>query len=80
MFTVYVLYSEKYHTHYTGFTSDFDKRFISHNELGTKGCTIKYRPWKIILREEYSTKSEAMSREKWLKSGVGRSFVKALLH
>jgi putative endonuclease len=80
MYTVYVLYSEKFQKHYTGYSSDFEKRFVSHNELGTKGWTIRYRPWKIILREEYSTKSEAVKLEKWLKSEVGRIFVSTLPH
>jgi hypothetical protein len=43
MFTVYVLYSEKYKKHYTGFTSDLPGRLISHNELG-KDWTKDYRP------------------------------------
>jgi len=80
LYSVYVLYLESSGKHYTGFTSDFDKRFQSHNELGTKGWTKDYRPWKVILLEEFQTKAEALSREKWLKSGVGRSFIKTLNH
>lgn len=52
MFTVYVLFSETHSKHYTGFTSDLQKRFLSHNELGTKDWTSKYRPWKIIYTQE----------------------------
>ncbi|MFO7825668.1 MAG: GIY-YIG nuclease family protein [Cyclobacterium sp.] len=48
MFTVYALYSEKFDKIYIGFTSDLQKRLISHNELGTKGWTIKFRPWKLV--------------------------------
>ena len=80
MFTVYVLYSSKFNKHYTGFSSDFEKRIKSHNELGKKDWTTRYRPWEIILREEYKTKPEAMAREKWLKSGVGRFFINSLPH
>ena len=43
--------------------------------MATKGWTIHFRPWKIIYTEEYSTKSEALKREKYLKSGKGREFV-----
>ncbi|MFA5669387.1 MAG: GIY-YIG nuclease family protein, partial [Balneolaceae bacterium] len=39
------------------------ERFKSHNELGKKGWTIKYRPWEIVHTEEYATKKEAMARE-----------------
>jgi putative endonuclease len=47
---------------------------ISHNEKGTKGWTIKYRPWKVVFTEKYETKKEAIKREK-LKSSQGRAYV-----
>ena len=75
MFTVYVLYSHMHGKSYVGFTSDLPGRLLSHNELGHKGWTLKYRPWELVFTEEYETKAEAMKREKWLKSGVGREFV-----
>ncbi len=80
MHYVYVLFAVKYNKHYTGYTTDPADRFLSHNEKSTKGFTIRYRPWKIILIEEYATKSEALKREKWLKTGVGRDFIKILPH
>ena len=75
-FTVYALHSKKHDKIYVGFTSDLDARFRSHNELGTKGWTIKYRPWVILYTEEYETKAEAMRREKALKSSRGRAFLR----
>jgi len=78
MFTVYILYSEKYKKTYTGMTSDLGERFRSHNELGTKGWTKNFRPWVIIHTEEYINKSDALKREKYLKSGVGREFISSL--
>ncbi|MEO8147895.1 MAG: GIY-YIG nuclease family protein [Bacteroidia bacterium] len=80
MYTVYVLYSKNHNKHYTGYSSDFQKRFISHNEFGTKDWTTKYRPWKIIFTKEFESKADAMKYEKWLKSGVGREFIKKLEH
>ena len=74
MFTVYILYSEKFNKIYIGYTSNLTERILSHNELGTKGWTIRYRPWKIIYTEEYNTKTEVLHREKNLKSGRGREF------
>ena len=76
MFTVYVLYSEKYNKIYIGYTSDMEKRFRSHNELGTKGWTVKFRPWKIVYTERFETKSSAMKREKELKTSRGRNFIR----
>jgi len=79
MFTTYVLYSEKHDKIYIGYTSNLHQRLISHNELSTKGWTIKFRPWKLIYKEEYETKSEAMKREKQLKSYKGRTFIRDLI-
>ena len=71
MFTFYVLYSEKYNKIYIEYTSNLKQRILSHNELGTKGFTIKYRPWKVIYTEEFPEKSVAMQREKQLKTARG---------
>ena len=80
MFTVYVLYSKDYNKIYVGFTSDLEQRLLSHNELGKKGWTIKFRPWQLIYKEEYSEKSEAMLREKQLKTATGRSFIWSIIN
>lgn len=79
MYTVYILYSEKFDKIYIGFTSDMEKRFLSHNSIGTKGWTIKFRPWKILYTEVFNDKSEAMEREKELKSSRGRSWIRNTL-
>ena len=78
-FVVYILYSEKFNKNYTGFTSNLIERFKSHNVLGTKGHTLKFRPWSVIHVEFFSSKAEAMKREKYLKSGIGREFIKNLI-
>ncbi len=75
MFTVYVLYSEKYNKIYIGYTSNIKQRFIAHNELETKGYTLRYRPWKLIYTEVFAEKSEAIKREKQLKTAKGREFI-----
>ncbi|UZO79590.1 GIY-YIG nuclease family protein [Aquimarina sp. ERC-38] len=75
-FVVYVLYSEKYRKHYTGFTTSLIERFKSHNKLTTKGWTIRYRPWKVVYIEFCNSKQEALSREKFLKSDSGRRWLK----
>jgi putative endonuclease len=75
VYTTYVLYSDSYDKIYIGFTSDLTSRIKSHNELSTKGCTVKYRPWILIYHEVFATKQEAMKREKALKSHAGRDFI-----
>ena len=79
MYTTYVLYSEKYDKIYIGYTSNLQQRLLSHNELATKGWTVKFRPWRLLYFEEYEDKSEAMKRERQLKSYQGRLFIRNLL-
>ena len=74
MYFVYVLYSVDHDKIYIGFTTDVEARFRSHNELATKGWTIRYRPWKLIYTEEFKTKPEALKREKELWGYIGHDF------
>ena len=80
MYTVYILYSKKLDKLYVGYTSNLEARFKSHNELATKGWTVKGRPWKIIHTEEYESKTEAMRRERALKTHQGRNYLRKLIH
>jgi putative endonuclease len=75
-FHVYVLHAIRANKIYIGFTADLQQRLKSHNELATKGWTIKFRPWNLIHVEMFQTKSEAMKREKELKSARGRDFIR----
>ena len=75
MFKVYVLYSKAYNKIYVGYTSDLEKRLLSHNELATKGWTIKFRPWILLHKELFEFKSDAMRREKQLKTAAGRDWI-----
>ncbi|MFZ5551697.1 MAG: GIY-YIG nuclease family protein, partial [Bacteroidota bacterium] len=69
MFVVYIMYSEKFDITYVGFSSDLISRFASHNKLAQKGFTVKYRPWKVVHVEFFEEKSQAIKREKFLKTG-----------
>ncbi len=79
MYVVYALYSKKFDKIYIGFTSNLMERFKSHNELSKKGWTVSFRPWKIIFQQEHILKSDAMKREKQLKSASGRDFIRSLI-
>ena len=75
MYYVYVLESEIDGRHYKGHTSDLKNRIGQHNSGKTKS-TKGYRPWKLVYSEIYNTKEEAIEREKYLKSGIGREYLK----
>ncbi len=74
-FVTYILYSTKYQKIYIGYTGNLIQRYQSHNFLSKKGYTTKYRPWKVIFVKFHTNKKEALQYEKYLKSGVGRSFI-----
>jgi putative endonuclease len=76
MQTVYVLYSNKYDKLYIGRTSNLLARFHSHNTFGSKGYTKKYRPWMVIHTEVFDNLQEANKREKQLKGGQGRAWIR----
>ncbi|MGE0771833.1 MAG: GIY-YIG nuclease family protein [Cyclobacteriaceae bacterium] len=76
-YTVYVLYSIKFDRLYVGFSSHFIVRFHFHNQFSKKGFTIQFRPWIAAHLEYFDSKSEAMKREKELKSGQGRAWIRA---
>ena len=72
----YVIYSKAYNKIYIGYSSDLSKRIESHNSQNNRGWTRSFQPWEIVHFEEFNTKSEAMSREKELKSYKGREFIR----
>ena len=80
MFAVYVLYSKLFDKIYIGYTANLHARMLSHNQLATKGYTIKFRPWDLIHQENFDTKAEAMKRKKELKTSKGRQFVWNLIN
>lgn len=77
MFTIYVLKSLSFLKSYVGMTIDIERRILEHNS-GKHPYTRRYLPWVIVLRESYSTREEARSREKYLKSAAGRRFLKVV--
>ncbi|MGI9551162.1 MAG: GIY-YIG nuclease family protein [Aurantibacter sp.] len=71
----YVLRSVNFKRHYAGFSRNVKKRVRQHNAGKTKS-TKPYLPWELLFFEEFSTKEEAISREKFLKTGKGREYIK----
>ncbi len=72
---VYVIRSEGHKSNYVGSTQDVEKRLLEHN-AGKCRYTSGRRPWVLVYQESYLTRGEAMKREKYLKSGQGREFLK----
>ena len=75
MYSVYVLKSISKNYLYVGMSNDVSRRVNQHNK-GKERTTRAYRPFELVLSEEYSTRVEARKREKYLKSGCGKEFIK----
>ena len=76
-YCVYVLYSLKLSKTYVGFTRSLINRFKSHNHLASKGWTKQGKPWVVVHVEFYPNKQAAINRERLLKGGQGRSWIKS---
>ncbi len=75
MFYVYIIRSKKDAKWYTGFTNNLQKRFKKHNNgeiFSTKGR----KPFELIYYEACIDKQDAQAREKYLKSGMGKRYLK----
>ncbi|MFI5185475.1 MAG: GIY-YIG nuclease family protein [Chitinophagales bacterium] len=62
---------------YVGLTNDIERRFVEHNN-GENRSTKAYRPFILIHKEEFNNRADARKREKYLKSGIGKEFLKSL--
>ena len=60
---------------YVGLTSNLERRIKQHND-GKERTARPYRPFRWILSEEFDTRAKARNREVYLKSGIGREFLK----
>ena len=75
MLYVYILYSEANDRIYIGHTDNLEARLDRHNR-GMVRSTKAYSPWNLIHSEDFSSRGEAMKREKVLKSHKGRDFIR----
>jgi putative endonuclease len=77
-YSIYIIESLTHGSRYIGSTKNVSKRLSEHN-AGKCRYTSGRMPWKLINKEKFSSRSEAMKREKFLKSGQGRNYLDNLL-
>jgi putative endonuclease len=77
-YVVYILFSESSQRNYTGYTSNLITRMSSHNVFGNDSTRL-YRPWIVVHLEFFETKSEALKKEKYYKSGRGSQLKKKII-
>ena len=75
MFYIYALKSRAKNYIYIGLTNNLQRRVKEHNS-GKEKTTRSYNPFELIYSEEFKTRTEARNREKYLKSGCGKEWIK----
>ena len=78
MHYVHVLRSVSDNGFYIGYSANLRKRFDQHSR-GNSFATSHRAPWKLIYYEAYLEQTDALGREKYLKSGAGRRFLQSQL-
>ncbi len=72
---VYVMNSLSRNYIYVGLTNSVLRRFAEH-QTGQEKTTAPYRPYELVHTEEFPSRIKARVREKYLKSGVGKEWIK----
>ncbi|OGW79103.1 MAG: hypothetical protein A3G33_03855 [Omnitrophica bacterium RIFCSPLOWO2_12_FULL_44_17] len=62
-------------SHYVGSAQDVVMRLKQHNQKRNRSTKSRC-PWKLVHQEEYRSRSEAVRRERFFKTGAGRNFLK----
>jgi len=75
MYYVYLLKSEKDGKFYTGSTDDLKRRMAEH-EAGYVKSTVRRKPFKLIYYEACLNEDDARRRERYLKSGAGKKYLR----
>jgi putative endonuclease len=74
---VYAIKSQTRNYIYVGMTQNLEDRLLRHNN-GYERTTKPYRPFDLIYTESFSTRAEGRKREKYLKTGIGKEFLKSI--
>ena len=75
MWYTYLLKSKKNGDWYTGVTNNLRKRLWQHNN-GKSSYTKSRGPYTLLYYEACYNEDDARAREKYLKSGMGKQYLK----
>ncbi len=77
-FYVYILQSESSGRFYIGQTNDLKGRLSYHNS--NYSPALKNRgPWKLVHTEQYSSRAQAVRRERQIKSWKDRAMIEHIV-
>jgi len=76
---VYILYSDKCDKYYVGQTDFLEKRIYEHNNSKGGKFSSTCAPWRLVYHEKYSSRNEAVTREREIKGRKSRRYIESLL-
>jgi putative endonuclease len=77
-YCVYILRSKSDDCFYIGFTENLRQRLTEHFS-GKSKSTAPRRPFELIFCEYFVSKTDALRREKYLKTNVGHKGLRLIL-
>jgi len=75
---IYILYSTTTDHYYIGSSANPQERIQRHN-AGAVYSTKKGRPWEIVYTEIFTSKTEALKRENYLKRMKSRVYLESII-
>ena len=76
---IYILYSHSRDRYYIGSSSDINARLVRHN-AGATPSTKPGRPCVIVYSECFTSKTDALKRENFIKRQKSRLFIESLIN
>lgn len=76
-YSVYIISSRTGKTQYIGHTNNLQRRLFEHRN-GLSRWTKSFKDWELLYHEKFKSRSEAMKREKFFKTGKGREEIEKL--
>ena len=73
-----IIYSKTKNKLYVGYSDDL-KRRIQEHKRGEVKTTSKARDWRLVYFEACLSQKDALDRERQLKTGFGRAYLKRRL-
>ncbi len=77
-YSLYILYSPRINRYYVGISQSPEQRLISHNEY-PKGWTKRGVPWELVFKKRFSSKSEALYWEHFIKKQKSRILIEQII-
>ena len=79
MFYVYLLQDSGDKSWYIGYSANLKQRVERHQRGDGARTTRRKQNWDLIYYEAYKNEQDAKGRERFLKSGSGRTYLKKQL-